>query len=77
MNKFILNRTYTFKDIECRVQSVFGHTDYIQEHGTNIMGDNFIIVKDDRDDKVCSFVLVAATSKHYIYKCVYNDWEEK
>lgn len=45
-----------------------------EELGENRVGENFIILSNDKD-KVASFVLSGATATEYIYECIYSDFK--
>lgn len=65
------NLDYSYDDIE----RILGEKCAITELGENVIGENFIVAKHNEIDETSSFVLTGATSKDYIYTCVYTDYQ--
>lgn len=45
----------------------------LEEHGKNVIGENFVVLKHNDKDITISFVLEGASSSAYMYECVYSD----
>lgn len=61
------NKSYLFNYIE----NWASENNYeITDLGAEFEGENFLVLKDDRNI-IISFVLTGATSKGYIYTCIY------
>jgi hypothetical protein len=43
------------------------------EHGREVVGEGFIVLKHESKDITISFVLSGATGNNFIYECVYTD----
>ena len=71
MNNFVVGKEYTDDFIEKHLSDY-----YQEEHGADIIGNRFLVIDDDYDNTI-SFILTGATSKKYIWKCVYNDTDPK
>lgn len=44
-------------------------------YGKNLVGESFWMFKEEDEDKVVSFILIAANQKEYYYKCIYSDFQ--
>ena len=59
--------------------SLHGESSYYehQEHGSFLVGEHFIVIKEVESGKIASFVLDGARSSgESIYRCVYSDFED-
>jgi hypothetical protein len=66
----ILNQEYNFAQIE----SFANENDYnLEELGNGVIGETFIVLRNNNSDITISFMLIGASSKKYFYKCIYND----
>ena len=63
-------QTYTFVAIT-EFANKEGYS--LEEHGKNVIGENFVVLKHDSKDITISFVLEGASSSAYMYECVYSD----
>lgn len=70
MKKPKRGNSYIYKKIE----QFANENDYtITELGNDVVGEGFLVLKHNERDLTISFVLTGATSKAYIYRCVYSD----
>ena len=68
---FKLNKTYIFSDIEYFVNN---NDDFeLIEYGENIIGLNFVVLKNVGTNDCISFVLTFVNLQ-YFYKCIYSDF---
>jgi len=67
--EFEKNKTYKFDTISDFAEK--NQMDLI-EHGRNLIGENFIILKDSCDLTI-SFVLTGTSGDGYLYQCIYKD----
>lgn len=66
----ILNQEYNFIQIETFAQA----NDYdLEELGNGVVGESFIVLRNNKIDITISFMLIGASSKNYFYKCIYTD----
>jgi len=67
--EFEINKTYKFNTI-----SDFAEKNQmdLNEYGRNLIGENFIILKDSYD-LTTSFMLTGTSGDDYLYQCVYKD----
>lgn len=71
IEQFGITKEYYFSVIEKEVNDFVD----LVEYGPETVGENFIVLKSNESNKVCSFILTGGTSKDFIYKCIYNDWQ--
>ena len=45
----------------------------IIKHGINVIGENFLVLKNKDTSLVTSFMLHGGTANDYIYKCIHTD----
>ncbi len=68
---FKLNKEFSYTDIE---NFVCNNEEFeLVEHGENLVGLNFVVIKGVETDDCISFVLTGMSSE-YIYKCIYSDY---
>jgi|TARA_R110000782_G_scaffold21110_3_gene56903 hypothetical protein len=71
--KIAINQEYRYSDIE----NFANENDFnITELGNNV-GSNFLVLAHNEKDITLSFVLVGATSKNYVYKLIYTDFQNQ
>lgn len=71
MKRFEKGNSYLFSEIENAVnENDFELTNY----GTNLIGEGFLKVKEEKRGYVCSFVLDGSTSNGFTYECIYTDF---
>ena len=68
---FNINKTYHYNNIEKFINNCNGFE--LIEYGENIIGMNFLVIKDTETDGCISFVLTGRSSE-YFYKCIYSDF---
>ena len=69
-NQIKKGNQYSYKDIE---EFAENNNYSPTEHGTNIIGENFIVLNHNDKDITVSFVLVGTGGDYYIYECIYSD----
>jgi hypothetical protein len=67
---FELDKTYSYSKLEKWVEDDDELT--LSEWGEELIGENFLVIKNDFSDEVISFVLIGVSGE-YIYKVVYMD----
>ena len=69
---FEKSKTYKYSDIE---RFVFDNTDdyNLTELGSNLIGENFVVLKHNEKDITVSFILTSVSGIFYYYECVYSD----
>jgi len=67
--EFEIYKTYKFSTIEDYTEK---NQMNIIEHGENLIGEDFIIIKDSKN-KTISFVLTGTQGDDYLYQCIYKD----
>ena len=66
----VLNQEYNFTQIK----EFSNKEDYdLEELGNGVIGETFIVLRNNKIDITISFLLTGASSKNYFYKCIYND----
>jgi hypothetical protein len=67
---FKKNEIYSYPDIE-KFVNIKGYA--MENLGNNIIGEDFIVLRDPDEDIVISFVLTGANDLDYVYECIYSD----
>lgn len=71
ISSFILNKCYSFADIQDYTEGY----DEIDEYGKQLIGELFLVIKNNKDQTV-SFVLNGYNDNHgYSMKCIYTDFK--
>jgi hypothetical protein len=66
----ILNQEYDFQQIEEFERKENYNSDQL---GNGVIGETFIVLRNNYKDITISFMLIVASSKKNFYKCIYND----
>ena len=79
MDKFRVGEQWSFTIIEEIMDNANAKEDRftLKEYGENYIGENFIVIKDEDEEKCVSFVLWAVQGQKYIYKCIYSDYQKE
>jgi hypothetical protein len=79
MERFRVGEQWAFNIIEELVH--FANSDeekfILTEFGENYVGENFIVIKNEEDQKSVSFVLWSVQGHKYMYKCIYSDYQKE
>lgn len=72
---FIKGNSYKYSDIEMMTEDIgLDTSDFtMHEHGSFVVGQNFVVLEHDRKDIVMSFVLTGTRGNDSIFECVHSN----
>lgn len=73
LSDFERGRDYSFHVIEKFVDDLVE----LEEYGSESIGEQFLVLKEETYGSVISFVLSGASAKGYIYRCIYTSLVEE
>lgn len=65
--EFMVNRSYTYP----KLQNMAGDDWETRDYGPNMIGENVLVLVNERQNMSMVFVLSSATKSEYYYTCLY------